>query len=613
MAYEKKTSAKQSAAAGTATQGAGHSRGYGAAAQTTPGKTSAQVLGRLRSPMSSNGSGEALSRTLKAMQEVLAKETGTEVSMFKLLPVDALANGLNISSILMHCKNDATGIISCFTFLVEASVGVLRPRIEKTPEGVFEVPVVAADLYGETLLDVNFDILARELSCNVVDIIDAGCQLLPRELAYDDEISFRNVIYSASSAVYSVFVDEEEDPEVLDLTEFGDQVQFIGSMDFRPGILNSSVGLPYRRDVTVSVMTQDQIGTNSVDQTFANSHMLSNASAYVNVVFTGKLPPQQANVYGAPIVQPTQMFTPKLEIVDTATLQGVTPELQMLALASLTKLSSGMHVQAWTNVYNPVVGGAGDMHDISCLAIEMDMPRINTDAADWNPQEFCNMYVDRDLVYVLHVEDAGDLSWFHKIIKQAAINSNAPQRLEALSYIYDSIDNLTGRRVWRDMWKADAPIAEIEDDLIFIGYYIDREGKRRDLREIDYMYALKNFGETDMSLVEQFGYTFVPASGPLFMRLARRKTLMEVMLQQSIVIKSYATPVILYPDWLHAMQAAIAAVGGEPKFEQHLIGQHIQQREHTTLRGHAMRGIAPAPVQYNYGTGQAAYYAPRHR
>lgn len=593
------------------------SAGYGAYAPTgnsqqKHGMSSAEILARLNSPMTSNGSGEALSRTMKAMQGILAGETGNNVAGYKLFPVDSQAHGLNISSVMFYCHNADTNLVSAFTFLIEASVGALRPRVEKTPEGVYEVPVVATDLYGESLINVNHGALARELGVDQAIIKDAGAQMIPRELAFDDEISIRNVIYAAASAIDSVFKDAMEKPEVFNFTDFGNNVKFIGGMDFRPGTQVNSVGLPHRRDVTVTVMVQDNTN-NAFDQTFANSHMLSSASGYIDLVFTGKLPPQQSGVYNAPMMQPTQMYTPKFCIVDTSTLQGVTPELQMLALASLTKLSSGQHIQAWTNVYNPVVGGVGEMRDISALAIELDMPKIDTSAPDWNPQEFCNMYVDRDLAYCLHVEDAGELSWFHKIIKAAAVNSGAPHRLEALDYLYTTVDNLTGGQVWSKMWDINAPVAVLEDDLVFIGYWIDGQGKKRDLREIDYLYALKHHGEHDWATVEQFGYTFVPQTGPLHTRLARRKQLMETMLQQSLHIKSYAQPVLLDPEWLAAIHAAIAAVGGEAQFESHLLGQHVQQREHTTLRGHTVRGIVPVQQTYQQVSGMNAYYSPRYR
>lgn len=597
MAYEEK-----------ATQNS--ARGFGATAQTSVKgtKSTAQLLSGIGSAMAHNGSGEALKRTMDAMSEVLKKENGQVGQVFKLFPVDAQANGLNVSSILLYAHDVESNTLAVFTYLIAASVGVLRPKVAKFPEGQYDIPVVISDLYGLTLRQANFAALVAGLKLDAdINIQDAGGNAIPREMAYDDETSIRTIIYHAVYAIQSIFVDDMETPVVFDITEKASNVYFHGDLDFRPGALHNGVGLPIRRDVTVAITSVDGNGTQEAgDQTYATSQLISNASAYIDLVFAGKKAPVQ-QYYGQPMIEPTQLFTAKLAIVDTTTMAGVTPELQIMALASLTKLSAGQYSQAWTNVYNPSVAGSNTLHDISALAIEMEIGRIDTTAPDWNPIEFCRHAVDERLVYVLHVEDVGDLSWMHKMFKSAATNA------DARGYLWDAANNLTGGKVLSNFVTEDHAISYIEDDRIFLGYYVDESNKRRDLREIDYLYALKKYGETDMSMVMEFGSTFNPETAPLDLRLGKRKLLIEAMLCQAITITGYATPVIIDPEWLTGVQNAIAAVGGEPKFEHQLAGQHTQQREYNAIRQYGMAGIAPAPV-YTAQSQYQAYYDPRfHR
>lgn len=593
-----------------------HATGFGAHApkhedQVTGGKKStAQMLSLISAPMAHNGSGEALTTIYENMKVVMAKETN--LSQFKLLPVDGQANGLNVSSVLMYAKNPyVDNAYVVYTFLVGASVGILRPRIAKFQEGQYDIPVVLSDLYGETLRQANFAILARELGTDAETILtDAGGNAFPRSMDVNDLISFRTCIYHGVYAIHSIFVDDCPEPQVYDLTEKASNVYFLGDLDFRPGLLQNGAGSPVRRDVTIAITAVDGVnGQENADQTFCQSHLLSNCSAYFDLVFTGKKPPVQ-QYYGGPIVEPTQMFTAKCCIVDTTTMAGVTPELQIMTLASATKLSSGQYTQAWTNMFNPAVGGANTMHDISALGIELGFGAIDTNAPDWNPLEFCKMYVDEQLVYTLHVEDVGDLSWVHKMLKAAAENNDQSRREDAKNYIWTAADNLTGNETLSKFVKPTDPICYIEDDRIFLGHYFDGNGQKRDLREIDYLYALKHFGNTDMPMVIEFGSTFNPATGPIDLRLGKRKLLIEAMLSQAIVIEGYATPLIFDPAWLTGVQKAIAAVGGEPKFEHLLQGQHTQQREYQTLRQYGMAAIAPVAPQYAYAQ-YSGHYDPR--
>ncbi len=606
MAYNDKTQSNSTAT------------GFGAHAPKAPeahvnsgGKSTAQMLSHISAPMAHNGSGEALTTVYENMKLVMAKETN--LGNFKLLPIDGQANGLNVSSVLMYAKNPhVDNAYVVYTFLVGASVGVLRPRVAKFQEGQYDIPVVLSDLYGPTLREANFAILASAIGANEdTALTDAGGNAFPRSMALDDLISFRTVIYHGVYAMNSIFVDDAEEPQVYDLTDKASNVYFHGDMDFRPGLLQNGVGSPVRRDVTIAITAVDGVnGQDASDQTYATSHLLSNCSAYFDIVFTGKKPPVQ-QYYGGPVVEPTQMFTAKCCIVDTTTMAGVTPELQIMTLASATKLSSGQYTQAWTNMFNPAVGGANTLHDISALSIELGLSPIDTTAPDWNPLEFCKMFVDEQLVYALHVEDVGDLSWMHKMLKAAAENNAQSRREDAKSYIWEAADNLTGNKTLSQYVKPTDPICYIEDDRIFLGHYFDSTGQKRDLREIDYLWALKNYGNSELPTVIDFGSTFNPETGPLDLRLGKRKLLIEAMLSQSIVIEGYATPLIFDPLWLTGVQKAIADVGGEPKFEHLLQGQHTQQREYHALRQYGMAAIAPA-AQYQAAAGYySGYYDPR--
>lgn len=583
--------------------------GHGHHGQQKSGKTTAQMLSGISAVMAHNGSGEALNRTIENMREVLAKETS--LSAFKLVAVDGQANGLNVSSILLHTKNPHDNSHVVYTYLLGASVGVLRPEVVKLPEGQFEIPTVISDLYGPTLREANFGVLARELGLgDNAEVVDAGGNGIPRSMAYDDVVSLRTILYYGVYAIHSIISDDMEDPVVYDLTEKDPSVYMHGEMDFRPGEHQNGVGNPVRRDVTINVTSVDgQNVHENGDQTYANSQVISSLSAYFDVVFTGKKPAMQ-QYQGGPIIEPSQIATARCTITDTTTLAGVTPELQMLSLASATTLSKGQYTQAWVNTFNPAVGNGARAQDIAALALELGMV-IDTAAPDWRPMEFCREYVDDCLVYVLHVEDIGDLSWMHKMLLAAAENNGSKSRVEARNYIHAACDNLVGGNL-SNFVDPNAPVCWLENDRIFLGHWIDGNGQKRDLREVDYLYALKHFGAHEMDLVIEFGTTFVPDSGPLEYRLGRRKQLYEAMLGGTVVIEGKATPVILDPVFWTGVQEAIASVGGEPKFEQHLYGEHVQQRDYHQLRTYSMQPISRAPTAHGYAYhAQPAFYDPR--
>lgn len=524
------------------------------------------VNSHLRGPMSRKSTGEVVSGYQTAFLETM-KSNLTEgfEDHFRLIVLDNNTNNVGPYSSLLLClakKVDGVNHLAVYTMVVEASGPErLNPKVCNYHQRNVETRVVTGDVFQENLRKKISEYVTTVYGIPM-SVIDAGDMVIPREMTVADSDLVRRVIYNASQACFTVMdtvTDSGNEPFNIGWIDKNETL--VARLDYNPGQAESATGAPIRSDVRVTL--QATTNGSRTDDGFEQTKELGVVEGYVNLVYS---PPLQ--IPGQAVS--TQHFVPQVVITGLdSQLNAITMELQLLALAQATLLNTS---SSWAGVFKPNHHTKGmDMRDIGAIGYQVNMTgdpnakleKIDTKSKSFGDNEFyqlITMNVQDSVVYTLHVEESGELSWIHQTFAAAATKDGnfKVANTNAYSMIMNAANNLTMGHFGRIF--NDKPITFDDDNRILLGYYIDAEGVRRDIRDIDSLALLNIVGKEDLSVVWRYNDTFDRKDIPLDVRLEdRERILMSVL--PNCTIKGYARSYTFNPEFMIALNVACMNAG----------------------------------------------------
>ena len=556
----------------------------------------------MRRPVSRRSTGEVVQRFRDSLEKSVEKNMDrNQSSAFRLEVLDNNTNNVPLSSILVcyHQRINGHDKVAVYTLLVEDSGPRLSPQTINLGGKNVEIDTVAGDVFNGYLWGIIVDHINGVFGKDM-EVMDGGAMVLPSELDPEDDEHIRRVLFNATSAVVTVMESElNVDPQgifsVSWINNPGDSL--VARLDYNPSQPESATGEPIRSDLRVTL--QGSVSSAQPVTGFEQVRDISTVDGFVDLVYT---PPQSRQQPGQPA--PTQHYHPRFVITRAdSQVDAVTMELQLLALSTTTLLSRNL---AWAGVFRPRHGVKGvDTRDIGAIGFEVpfagDKPkRIDTKANDFDINklyQLVSMAVNDSLMYSMDVEEVGELSWIHQAFIAAA-NGNQ----DANQLILDSANNLT--EGWFAQIFQGGGVAVDDQVRVHTGYYIDEDGRQRDLREIDYLAMLNMVGESSPELVAKWGETFDNVNIPLEVRLEERANILKGILGQSMHVKGYARRITFNPAFLMALNEASAKAGL-------VVRPHnlIQEFMGTGMRGNmsaAQFGLSSSQVGnlFSYGPQQ---------
>jgi hypothetical protein len=535
------------------------------------GRSVLDINANHRRPVGRNMAGEDVSVIFQGLKDRIAKTMNEQQKAdFRLLVLDNNATPVTYSSILV-CYKEAVGgqnHIAVYSLMVESSGSPLESSTVNLNGQQVEVDVVAGDIYlHKSYWSVLEKFVIDSYGINAL-VHDGGCVIINSETEDFTETRFNRLLHNATQAVYTIMdnkLGSVEEP--FTLGEVGANDQMIARVDFTRQHEENIVGLPVRGDIVVGMSAQTQ-----TDAQFGlqQSRQLTRVTAYVDLMYqpaaAGFQPQPQMGMFQQQAPMATQMYQPRLVMttIDTMT-DAVTMELQLLALSTALGLNRNMH---WSGTFRTHKGKGNDvdLKDLGALGYEINLtgdPQAKPDRLDTRSAEFgdnemrqlINMLIAPKLIYTLDIEEAGELSWIHQTFIAAA-NGNEDARLAILQ----AANNLTMGH-FQTLFNASAPVCYDDQDRIHLGYYYDREGNRRDLRELDYVAILNLAGKTNPKLVEAWEDTHRNTQVALEVRLDQRKAILRQLISGDIVIKGFARRVSFDNAFLDALSEAIVKSG----------------------------------------------------
>ncbi len=562
------------------------------------------------------GGNEDISKIAEMMRSYLRSQLD-EGYVPTFVIVDGVTYELAVSAIVPSVMLTARGVktVLAYPILVEPrdrSMDTVRTVREAGRE--LSLPVVTSDFYDARTEEQIRNAIVRQFGLNAADsdIKLVGYCTLPVEVSSDDKGEIEDLAANVFSALES-WVREQpgsEEPR-FNLAEIDNtQTRFTGKLDFSPAPIKTLTGLPVRNDVTITTKMRDI----TVDSLHSQSGVLSELSGYVDLIYVDPQPEQ--NPYTRQMYLNPACYLPNFVISHQEILvNAVTPELVLFGLASARLMQQPNN--AFYNAFKPRHGVKNDTRDIGAIGYEFDPtgegkgPKAPIDTADstFNLQTLLSTAFRPGLLYSLDVVDGGEYSWVYEALLYAA-NGDAAAENDVIQYA----DNLTNGH-FRQLWNpVENRVAVDSGDLIPIGYYIDPEGQRKDLRDIDYLALLNMFGGSDAELVYRWSETFGNPNQSPQQRLDARVRILKSLLSNNLFIKRIAHRITLTPTFIDVLATAISKAGITIVPETVFSEQQTYTRGSTTLANYALTGgQSPlfAGMQQQTVAGYNTVYQPR--
>lgn len=550
---------------------------------------------------------EVLNILTQTGNDIIKKNSsGADSGKWMIIPIDAAAYRLHYSLAVMCGQFDFGGkkVIVTGTMILAGSNKM--PTAESInyggqPVEVIRTPGDAWD--ARTLQDVQ-EAVSRQYGAGI-EIINSGAVVIPDTADVGDTGTVLRFLSAIQSNAYAVLESDAEFaeffPEPIDVSTIDPQKnRMVATVNYNGPDYIDAIGQPNRSDISLALQLAER-GRYQATQLSGFQHQaqlaLLAAHGYVELVFS---PP--------PAPQPGQMpderhYYPRFVMTGVESLGApITPEMYLLAIASARLISTDC---AWF----PVFKNYGDpMHDIGSIGYRIKQnpqdpnevgKRIETSSNAFGDNELMGLirrYIHPEVAFSIDDSDVGLESWLTSIFRQAAKGNR-----EAAEYVIQSADNLTGGR-FRRLFDGSAPVVMNDNNRVHLGTFTDKDGRTRDLREIDYLTILGQHGGKDLHAVQEWESTYNDGNAPIEMRLNTRMAYLREM-SGNLRITGFAERLTFSQVFMSALTQAVTEAGLAIEADglQTMYGQNIQVGN-TAIAGQAVGGNVGF---YSAGGGQS--------
>lgn len=509
-----------------------------------------------------------------------------EAQNFKLIMVDRNRLGKKVDLLLavLPVQKDGETYAAIHTLLIEDANDQYEPVNLQLGGKQLRYSTVVGDVYTQELWGTIVSVVS-ESSGIQIKAFDAGHQSLPQEMDIKDKDAIHKIAFFASEALTRVALNEivRTSADIVSLADLGESTIASAAIDFRNVNDLTAAGLPLRSDFNVKLRYSDGVksaGEGQTDKAFdlGSQIPLGGAEGYVDLSYR-----EPANAMPGQ-AQSTQHYFANVILTRLDTDQDfITPELQVLSLLGSTLIGRNINwARSWSQSFRGLNGD--QMHDIGAIGYELPGPdgspagRIDTTSASFDDGALARLVltaIHEKPMISIDVEESGELSWLNRTLIDAAEGS-----VDANNSLITAFDNLTNGNFSR-LWQGGDLIVD-NGNRIHLGYYIDEQGNRRDIRELDYLAVLNRFAEIDPSMIVKWQGTFDDLDTDAEVRLAEREEMIRKMLGGTVRITGYARRLTFAPNLLDVGLEAAAEAGLRIRPENTLVGFGT-----TTTRGRA--------------------------
>lgn len=518
-----------------------------------------------RAPIGRNIGSEALLKLQKAMETVYA--ASAPQFDVKMVALDNNNEKTLAFSALVVCvvdKTMPTTGVAYYTMVIEGSGEKIPPRFENIGGQQIEITRVTSEAFDSILArEVQKKLRVQYPQQNLIN--SEGC-VIPSGFNHEDAAQVHAVAVNAGMACFTELSTRHPNFTDLNLSMQSKDSTLVVNHRYERKQVTDGVGSPVRSDVQITFQSQQNNGNQagrSVNDG-GRTMKVSQIDGFIDLVWA---PAIDVNPYTAYQQQNMQLKNQKYlaRFVMTNMENEFLQTLPAYLLSLVTAQAVGRD-NNWFNSFKPrmLAPNEQDMYDIGAINLEVNVENnpsgvgaiIDTKSATFGVPELVQLLSSTfrpGLVMSLDVADNGPSSWCTSVFAEASIGNP-----DATSAIFNAAMQLTNG-LFQSHFPAGAPIFVDQGNRIHMGHYEDRNGTKRDIRDIDYL-AVLNMLSNDLTTVQDFSNTFNNSGMDINVRLAKRKQIIMGIAQRA-EITGFATRVTFSSQFSEALSSAVAAAG----------------------------------------------------
>ena len=447
--------------------------------------------------------------------------------------------------------------IAYHVLVIEAS-NVPIPPVNETLANKMTVEVtrLSSDaVAGPVFIQAINDVLRRKYNNPNVVLQYTDSTVIPRDFNFKDTGMLQKIAYHAVLATSSELMASTPNFRDINLQNL---VKVMGGntrslniyVNYGRQNIVDITGLPVRSDVRC-IFKDNPLNRNNANEINSAEQTITVAevNGYVDLLWVGG---HEEN----PFIKTMNMqpkfdnYAARFVITDIDNMRAYTPGGLLLALATT-------HVLGIDNSYymafrpQTVNKKAIDLTDIGALGYENNITgegfkKIDTKSDSFNTNMLGSLiqtFVKPGISIAVDIPYAGPQTWYMRILLEALVNPKAQE------YLLEAANELTNGYI---KTHFNGSVFVDTTQRIHLGYYINSQDERRDIRELDYLAIANLVGAKEPQRIADWFNTYY-GPDPLSIKLAERKRMIEELTNHGAVFTGYAERVTINPDFLRAV------------------------------------------------------------
>jgi len=557
--------------------------------QETPRKSSFSFGegGMFGSPISHSVGSDVYLKLKDALLENYKQliDSSTEMAILDLDNANEPALAYSCLIVAMRNKVTALNSVSIHILILEATGEPLSPIIENINGRNIEVMRVTSDALDDVLIQKAGLRAEKAFPNSIIHIVDA-C-VVPRTFNVDDKYAVHKVALNAGLATGTELAITADNYKDLNLSEVARDSSLNINLAFTKQQLEDAVGNKMRSDLLVtfeSVKNNQQnryASVNSGDRELK----ISELSGFVDLIWAYEdagNPYNAYSQYNANNPMPTQRYASRMVITNLTSSYSYTIGSLLLNLTTALSVNDDNN---WIQAFRPNINASKeiDLSDIGALNIEANLynePKgygtaIDTKSDGFKLEDLGRLVSDLirpNMVMSLDIPECGPQYWYLSVFDRAANGSTA-----AYNAIYDSANELTNG-LFANYFPYGTNIFIQDVDRIHNGYWTDKDGQHRDIRDIDHLAVCNLVGENTPQYIKDWSNTFLDKNTPLIERLDDRKKMISLLTYHTAVFTGFSTRVTFTGMFLSALSRSIKDTGVGIRTTNHTTGNDFNSR-----------------------------------
>lgn len=534
------------------------------------------------------GLGSDVYNKLKAKLTEIFKSTTDKNAEIALIDLDNVNEpALVYSSIIiaMRFKDRPEVGVSYYTILLEDTGEKLQPIFESINGQQVEILRVTSDAFDNVLTKKAYDKVCQVFNTTNVSDVD-GC-ILPADFNVDDNRAVYNIALNAGWACGTDLEVRTPGFHDLNLVDLKNESTLNVTLSFAKKQLADAVGSPMRSDVLINFDSRKNTQGNKFGSVNSGDKevKISEVSGFIDLVLMensmnpfNAYAPQQPGAYGQ-MNQSLQKYGARLIITNLANNHIYSMSAVLLALATSVSVKDDNN---WVQAFRPLPTGSKeiDMGDIGALNIDANLTndpsgfgvRIDTKSDSFRLEDLGQLaaaMIKQGLMISMDCPEYGPQSWYLSVFSAASMGSS-----QAYQVIYHAANVLTNGLFGEIFQMGSAMFTDV-NNRIHNGYYIDKNGMKRDIRDIDHLAVCNLVGERNPQFIKDWSDTFLKTQYPQPLRLAARKRMIQNLTGESAVFTGFSQRVTFTGEFMNALTNAIARTGLAVRVTTPLSGADI--------------------------------------